>query len=212
MRAAVTLALLALVAPGLAACVDDASPSGVSATAPHAMTTLPENWQVGAGSMRDSQGQSYNVCTLMQTGKGDRRLWLAATPAEVSKDLYIGVRDAEFPDTAGGRIDRRAVLTIDGIAYRPARTQQVGTTLSMSLPAARVDEFLGAFVKGTTFTAAADDLPGILTRWSLKGATEAVAVWRNCIARELTAGPDPAGTTALPPPSDMPDNEWQRSR
>ncbi|RJF89525.1 hypothetical protein D3874_23245 [Oleomonas cavernae] len=198
MRTAIRFALVAGLAAGLAACVDESTPVAASATAPHATTTLPENWQVGAGAMRDSQGQSYNVCTLMQTGKGDRRLWIAATPANVSRELYLGVRGPELPDTGGLRLERRAVLLIDGIAYRAGRAQQVGTTLSMSLAATQSDEFLKAFTHGQTLSVGADDLAGLIIKWPLAGSNEAVTVWRDCIKRELSA---PAAATPSPEPS-----------
>jgi hypothetical protein len=201
MRTAIRFTLVAGLAAALAGCVDESTPVVASATAPHATTALPENWQVGAGAMRDSQGQSYNVCTLMQTGKGDRRLWIAATPANVSRELYLGIRGPELPDTGGLRLERRAVLMIDGIAYRAGRAQQVGTTLSMSLGAAQSDSFLTAFTHGQNLSVGADDLAGLTINWPLAGSSDAVAVWRDCIKRELSV---PAA--AMPPPGSSPDD------
>lgn len=194
MRTVLKFSMIAAIAAGLAACADESAVSP-TATSPHAMTTVAENWQVGAGEMRDSEGRSYTVCTLMQTGKGDRRFWIAATPPGVSRDLYIGVRGPELPDTGGQRLDRKGVLTIDGLSYNATRAQQVASTLSMSLKAERVESFIEAFDRGRDLSVHIDDLAGLAIAWPLAGSRQGLAVWRDCISRELT-GTAPAATPA----------------
>ncbi|PWR20634.1 hypothetical protein [Zavarzinia compransoris] len=179
---ALALIGLALLGPGLGGCAS--APSAASAQEPHAMTRLHGNWQVGASEMRDAQGRQFTVCTLLQTNEGDRRFWLAATPAAVSGDLYLGLRSPDLP-AVEGRVDRKAVIEIDGTRFSPARSQQAGDALSMAIPAAATEAFLDAFAKGANLVVTAADLPRFAQGADLQGSANGRREWRKCIETEL---------------------------
>lgn len=185
MRAIVKMLVLGLACLGLGACETLLEPT---AAAPRSMTALPGNWQVGAGEMHDSKGRAFSVCTLLRTGEGDRRFWIAGTRADVSTDLYIGVRAPDLP-AADGKVERHALIAIDGGEFRPGRSQQVGSDLSMAIPLGGRDAFLDAFAKGGNLSVTIDEVPGFMMAVGLTGSANGRREWRNCLDTELAKAP-----------------------
>lgn len=177
--------LMGLVLLGLAGCGGSA-PLAASAQSPHALTRLNGNWQVGASEMKDAEGRRFTVCTLLQPGEGGRSFWIAATPAKVSGDLYLGVRSPDLP-AVEGRVDRKVTIDIDGTAFTPTRAQQAGDALSMAIPAADSAAFLAAFAKGMDLRVRAQDLPRFAQGANLQGSANGRREWQKCIETELQA-------------------------
>ncbi|MDD3443825.1 MAG: hypothetical protein PHS60_00325 [Zavarzinia sp.] len=183
MRAILPIAFSCVAVLALAGC-DTIPGSSASAEAPHAMTGLPGDWQVGASEMHDAEGRAFTVCTLLRSAQDGRRFWIAATPSTVSGDLYLGVRSPELP-AIEGRADRKALVTVDGIAYRPMRAQQAGDALSMAIAPEEAPAFLDAFAKGYQLAVTAGDLPGFSIGVDLRGSANGRREWKKCIEREL---------------------------
>ncbi|MCF4167450.1 hypothetical protein L2U69_17515 [Zavarzinia compransoris] len=181
MRAIVKMLVLGVACLGLGACETLLEPT---AAPPHSLASLPGNWQVGASEMHDSKGRAFAVCTLLRTGEGDRRFWIAGTRPDVSTDLYIGVRAPDLPKAAG-TAERHALIAIDGREFRPTRTQHVGTDLSMAIPAGGRDAFLDAFAKGGNLSVTVDEVPGFMMAVGLNGSANGRREWRNCLDTEL---------------------------